>query len=130
LWGAGVPIGRTGLQPTRELEAHCLAGPYHPSLGQLVQSAIAFDMAERLLNLGGRCAPVSFSCHPKEVSNLRGQRNENILRLRDRFGLREISVEASDRVPRECLVLQTSGGRFSMYRGELPFGEQTDVCPM
>ncbi len=48
---ASVPVARIGLQPSRELEDHLVAGPYHPSLSQLVRSAIALDMASHLLHL-------------------------------------------------------------------------------
>lgn len=120
---ASVPIARIGLQPTRELEDHFVAGPYHPSLNQLVQSAIAFDMAAHLLQLSGSQPHAFFFCHPKEISNVRGQRNGNILKLRDRFGLKEIFLEARDDVPRQCLVLQTSNGERSMHRRELDDNE-------
>jgi hypothetical protein len=58
-------------------------------------------------------------CHPKETSIVRGQRNGNILKLRDQFGLKEIFLEAREDVPRETLVLQTSTGERSMHRREL-----------
>ena len=116
---ASVPVARIGLQPTRELEDHTVAGPYHPSLNQLVQSAIAFDMATHLLQLSGRQPHAFFFCHPKETSNVRGQRNGNILKLRDQFGLNEIFLEAREDVPRETLILQTSTGERSMHRREL-----------
>ena len=116
---ASIPIARIGLQPTRELEDHTVAGPYHPSLNQLVQSAIAFDMATHLLHLSGRHPHAFFFCHPKETSNVRGQRNGNILKLRDRFGLKDIFLEAREDVPRECLVLRSSNGERSMHRREL-----------
>lgn len=36
---AGVRVVRMGLQPTKELEAAIVAGPYHPSFRQLVEAA-------------------------------------------------------------------------------------------
>jgi len=116
---ASVPVARIGLQPTRELEDHTVAGPYHPSLNQLVRSAIAFDMASHLLHLSGKQPHTRFVCHPKETSIVRGQRNGNILKLRDQFGLNEIFLETREDVPRETLVLQTSTGERSMHRREL-----------
>jgi len=116
---ASVPVARIGLQPTRELEDHTVAGPYHPSLNQLVRSAIAFDMASHLLHLSGKQPHTRFVCHPKETSIVRGQRNGNILKLRDQFGLKEIFLETREDVPRETLVLQTSTGERSMHRREL-----------
>ena len=34
---AGIPVIRMGLQPTEELEESIVAGPYHPSIRQLVE---------------------------------------------------------------------------------------------
>jgi hypothetical protein len=118
---ASIPVARVGLQPTKNLERNFLAGPYHPSLHQLVDSAIFFDMAQHLLQISPNESQASFLCHPKEVSNLRGQRNENILKLRDGFGLREILVQGSEDVPRGSLVLQTLTGNTSIQRRELCF---------
>ena len=115
---ASVPVARIGLQPSRELEAHLVAGPYHPSLSQLVQSAIALDMASHLLHLCGEKTHARFFCHPKEMSTVRGQRNGNILKLRDRFNFNDISLGAREDMPRECLVLQTSDGEHAMHRRE------------
>jgi histone acetyltransferase (RNA polymerase elongator complex component) len=116
---ASLPLARIGLQPTEELEEHFLAGPYHPALNQLVQSAVALDMATHLLRLGERQGQASFLCHPKETSTVRGQRNGNFQKLRNRFGLKEIVLETREDVPREILVLQTALGERSMHRKEL-----------
>ena len=116
---ASVPVARIGLQPTRDLEDHLVAGPYHPSLSQLVRSAIALDMASRLLHLSGDRSHPRIYCHPREMSTVRGQRNSNILKLRDRFHLKDIFLGAREDVPRECLVLQTTDGEHSMHRREL-----------
>jgi histone acetyltransferase (RNA polymerase elongator complex component) len=116
---SSIPVARVGLQPAKELEKNVLAGPYHPALHQLIDSEIAFDMAVHLLQISPSGSQALFLCHPKEVSNLRGQRNENILKLRDGFGLREILVQGSEDVPRGLLVLQTQTGNTSIQRREL-----------
>jgi histone acetyltransferase (RNA polymerase elongator complex component) len=115
---AYVPVARIGLQASRELEAHLVAGPYHPSLNQLVRSAIALDMATHLLNLCGEKTHARFFCHPKEISTVRGQRNGNILKLRARFNVNDIFLGAREDVPRECLVLETSDGEHATHRRE------------
>jgi histone acetyltransferase (RNA polymerase elongator complex component) len=112
-------IARIGLQPTRELQRDFLAGPYHPALRQLVESAIFFDMAASLLQNSHRNAHALFFCHPKEISNLRGQRNENILNLKKHFNLSEISIEARTELPRGYLELQTQGAEVSICRKSL-----------
>jgi len=118
---ASIPVARIGLQPTKDLERNFLAGPYHPALHQLIDSAIFFDMAKHLLQISPNGSRAFFHCHPKEVSNLRGQRNGNILKLKDQFQLGEIIVQSSKDVPRGSLILQSPEGEVSIHRKSLGF---------
>lgn len=47
---AGVAVVRTGLQPSQELEASLVAGPYHPAFGELVKARIFFNEVRRRLS--------------------------------------------------------------------------------
>jgi histone acetyltransferase (RNA polymerase elongator complex component) len=116
---SSIPVARIGLQPTKELERDYLAGPYHPALHQLIDSTIFFDMAESLLRVSQKNGRALFFCHPKEISNLRGQKNENILRLKKHFKLSEILIEGRQELPRGFLGLQTQGEEVSIDRGSL-----------
>jgi len=113
---ASIPVVRVGLQPTKDLERNLLAGPYHPALHQLVDSEIFFDMAKHLLQISSNGSQALFLCNPKEISNLRGQRNENILRLKEHFKLGEILIHERKELPRGCLVIQTQAGEVSIQR--------------
>lgn len=112
-------VVRIGLQPTKELQRDYLAGPYHPALHQLVDSAIFFDMATSLLQTSQKNGRALFLCHPKEVSNLRGQKNENILRLKKHFKLSEVLIEGRQELPRGFLGLQTQERVVSIDRKSL-----------
>jgi histone acetyltransferase (RNA polymerase elongator complex component) len=114
-----ISVARIGLQPTRELERDFLAGPFHPALHQLIDSAIFFDMASSLLHTSQKNGQALFLCHPKEVSNLRGQRNENILELKKHFKLREVLIEGGQELPRGFLGLQIQEGVVSIDRRSL-----------
>lgn len=113
---AFLPPVRIGLQPTQELEEHLLAGPFHPALHQLVDSAIFYDMAKELLQSHLKDSEPVFICHPKDLSNLRGQRNENIQRLKNQFRLRSLSILCNQVMERGRLGLQMREGMISIER--------------
>jgi histone acetyltransferase (RNA polymerase elongator complex component) len=119
LENSSLSVARIGLQPTQELERDYLAGPSHPAFRQLVDSAIFFDMATSLLQVSQKNGQALFFCHPKEVSNLRGQKNENILRLKKHFKLSQILIEGRQELPRGTLGLQTQGEEVSIHRKSL-----------
>ena len=117
---AGIAVARLGLQPTEELNRHILAGPYHPALRQLVDSSIMLAMARALLVDGMDDGVVSFICHPREVSNLRGQGNRNVQELKKCFGLCEIGIVGQEAVPPGRIALRTRSGERSIQRKDLP----------
>jgi histone acetyltransferase (RNA polymerase elongator complex component) len=121
LENSSISVARMGLQPTDELERNFLAGPYHPALRQLVDGAIFFDMAASLLQTSQKSGQALFFCHPKEISNLRGQKNENILRLKKHFNLSDIFIQGRQELPRGTLGLQTQGEEVSTHRKFLCF---------
>ena len=116
---SSIRVARIGLQPTKELERDYLAGAYHPALRQLVDSAIFFYMATSLLQTSQKNGHALFFCHPGEASNLRGQRNENILKLKNDFNLSEISIDERQELPRGFLALRTPEGEVSIDRKSL-----------
>jgi len=121
LENSSIRVARIGLQPTLELERDYLAGPYHPAFRQLVDSAIFFHMATSLLQVSQKNGRALFLCHPKEISSLRGQKNENILRLKKHFKLSDILINGRQELPRGYLGLQTQGGEVSIHRKSLGF---------
>jgi histone acetyltransferase (RNA polymerase elongator complex component) len=121
LENSSISVARMGLQPTDALERNFLAGPYHPALRQLVDGAIFFDMAASLLQTSQKSGQALFFCHPKEISNLRGQKNENILRLKKHFNLSDIFIQGRQELPRGYLELQTQGEEVSTHRKSLGF---------
>jgi len=121
LENSSIAVARIGLQPTKELQRDCLSGPFHPALHQLVDSAIFFDIATSLLQRFEKNGRAIFLCHPREVSNLRGQKNENILRLKKDFNLSEILMEERKEMPRGFLGFQTQKGEVSIDRRSLLF---------
>jgi hypothetical protein len=78
-------------------------------------------MAMSLLHASQKNGRALFLCHPKEVSNLRGQRNGNILKLKMYFNLNEILIEERQELPRSFLGLRTQEGEVSIHRKSLCF---------
>ncbi|GAK56973.1 ELP3 component of the RNA polymerase II complex, consists of [Candidatus Vecturithrix granuli] len=98
---AGIPVIRIGLQPTTSLERHLIAGPYHPAMRQLVESAMFYDMMETACIAHPFADQrVVFYVSPKDLSTARGQKNANVIKLQERFHLQEVRILADDTLPR------------------------------
>ena len=121
LENSSIPVARIGLQPTDQLERDFLAGPYHPALRQLVDGAIFFDMAASLFKTSKINGQTLFFCHPKDVSNLRGQKNENLLKLKKLFNLSDILIDGKQELPRGYLGLRSQGEEASIHRKSLSY---------
>ena len=92
-----IDVIRMGLQATAELDrgSNVIAGPYHPAFGQLVHSAVFLDRAaDVLLKAGANGRGFTLAVHPRNISNLRGQKNGNLAILGARFGISVIGVVA------------------------------------
>ena len=107
---AGIPVIRYGLNPTEDLSGGAaVAGAYHPALGELVRARVFRNRAEeRLLQL--ELAPgkrAELGVHPTKVSQMIGQKRENIGYLTERFGLSELRVSPEPSIAEtEVLVLR------------------------
>ena len=75
-----------GLQASNNLRpgSTVLAGPYHPAFGHLVFSDIFLDLAKSAINekknpLGNS---ITIQVHPKNISKMRGLKNQNVLEIK------------------------------------------------
>lgn len=78
---AGVKIIRVGLQPDDELcaEGNIIAGPFHPAMGELVQSHILREqLTPQILEAAELNGEVVVYCPANMESKLRGLKNYNI----------------------------------------------------
>ena len=94
---AGVKIIRVGLQPDDELcaEGNIIAGPFHPSMGELVQSYLLREkLTPQILEAAERSGEVVIYCPANMESKLRGLKNYNIDYWNKLTG-RQIRVEKS-----------------------------------
>lgn len=85
----GIKVIRIGLQPTDDLQlgGNVVAGPYHPSMRQLVDAQIFRDMIIHLLESNLECVSneIMIICNPKDFSTVLGQKRSNHAFLRNMF---------------------------------------------
>jgi hypothetical protein len=108
----GVKVIRIGLQSTSELESSgtILAGPYHPAFRQLVESALCYDLLYTLSCAIPAISPVTLLCSPARVSDVTGQRRENLSRLLRELGVTVSAVKADPSLlPMEILIESEQG---------------------
>ncbi|MBQ3124732.1 MAG: radical SAM protein [Clostridia bacterium] len=84
---AGVGVIRIGLQPTDEIneDASVVAGPFHSSFGELVESAIYYDIIADTVS--GLTGDVTVYVNPKEVSKATGNKRANIIKIKEKTGI-------------------------------------------
>ncbi len=70
---AKIPVARLGLQPSTSLDQAFIAGPYHPSFGQLVKSQIKLRQIIGLINMADQRPIIYYS--PADRSIICGQKN-------------------------------------------------------
>jgi histone acetyltransferase (RNA polymerase elongator complex component) len=86
-----IPVIRIGLQPTASLQHQLAAGPFHPALRQFVESAVLYEqMADVCETLNRADQPVCFRIAPQDMSNVRGQKNANLHKLEQQFGMSRV----------------------------------------
>jgi histone acetyltransferase (RNA polymerase elongator complex component) len=104
---ASIPVIRLGLQKTETMEeGNIIAGPFHPAFRSIVESAIFLDMAAKLLERESVSAhKVSFTVAPQDLSSFRGNKNANILSLRNRFPLSDMTILTEAAMKRGTLAL-------------------------
>ncbi len=109
---AGVPVIRSGLQDSPELQTpgNVVAGPHHPAFRQLLDGELFYDL---MLELTGEVPDdrlLTLVCAPSRVSDVAGQRRENIRRLWRLRGLKIVAIKADPHF--SPLDLQVMTGAF------------------
>lgn len=105
---AGITVIRIGLQPTDEIneDASVVAGPFHSSFGELVESEIYYDIAaKKLAGLPRGTENAILRVNPRSVSKMSGNRRKNIMRIKDRFNI-SVKIIADDKLNQrevECI---------------------------
>lgn len=80
---AGIRVIRVGLQPTDEInaDASVVAGPFHSSFRELVESSIYLDIISAVIKEGKGIIYVN----PAEISKATGNKKENIKKFKEQY---------------------------------------------
>jgi histone acetyltransferase (RNA polymerase elongator complex component) len=106
-----IPVVRMGLQATDDLRPgnQVVDGPFHPAFGELVRSEVWFQQMEDALCAGGVEGKLRIWLHPGVESQVRGQKNRNIVRLKMRFAITSVSVLKDDGLDPETIRIEADG---------------------
>jgi histone acetyltransferase (RNA polymerase elongator complex component) len=92
-----IPIIRTGLHASKSLgeSGNVIAGPNHPSFGEIVVSSIIFDMICGYLDAQEFAGNIIIGCSAKMRSKVSGNKNFVLCKLKDRYGV-DILIQSDD----------------------------------
>ena len=103
---AGVPIIRLGLNPTEELSSGAaVGGAYHPALGELVRARVMRQKALGMLQGVEPGSAVTLGVRAEELSQMIGQRRENISFLCAALSLSDLKVRSCAAEKGEIVIL-------------------------
>lgn len=106
--GNGVNVIRIGLQPTENIlpGKDVVAGPFHPSMRQLVEALVYRDMLEHLLKrFGGKEKEIIVKVNPRNISELIGNKKSNIKYIKDKFSIDKLIISQDECADTDTIVL-------------------------
>ena len=98
---AGIPVIRIGLMSSPSLlkQGEIIAGPWHPSLGLLVRSAIHLEKVKSCLPFVGEKRSIVLFAPEKETPLIRGHKNSGIQQIEAITGASVKGVVSDNSVP-------------------------------
>ena len=87
-----IDVIRIGLQSTEEIcdpkkeNSEVVAGPYHPALRQLVESALWYEaIVNKIKKLNIKVKKVEVSVNPIDANSVIGHKKENVIKLKELY---------------------------------------------
>lgn len=75
-----------GISNIKEDKNEIVAGPFHPSFRQLVESSMWYDsIVEKIKKLNVKVREVEVTVNPIDINNVIGYKKENVLKLKDTY---------------------------------------------
>ena len=95
----GINVIRMGLQHSENLtlEKDLIAGPYHPAFGELVFSEIYKNKIISIIEKNNlqEYKELKIRVSPGEISKIRGQKNSNTKKIKEKFNINLLFIEDS-----------------------------------
>ena len=114
-----INVIRIGLQPTENISSESgevVAGPFHPSFRQFVESKIYGLVLDEFLEENSiEDDDMKIEVNKKQVSNIVGQKSVNIKTIREKFNLRKVTVHGVD-VSQESFYIIYKGQKYEVKR--------------
>lgn len=89
-----INVIRIGLQSTDSIssptnaESEVVAGPYHETFRQLVESSMYYDtIVNKIKKINAKAKEVEIIVNPQDVNNVIGYKKENLLKLKEMYDL-------------------------------------------
>lgn len=104
----GVEVIRIGLQPTENIleGKEVVAGPFHPSMRQLVVSSIYKDMLLYILKDVKALKQLEILVHPQDISDILGQKRSNIEYIKTHKCIEKVIVTQVETIERQSVMLK------------------------
>jgi histone acetyltransferase (RNA polymerase elongator complex component) len=112
-----IKVIRTGLQATEELsdQTVVLAGPYHPSFGEMVDAYIYDLLINRFMASVPDCKELIIHCHFRDQSKVRGLSKANTKKWQEVYSLRNIVFIPDGKVSGQ-LMLEARGTIYAINK--------------
>lgn len=99
-----ISVIRIGLQATEEIceEGSVVAGPVHSAFRELVESSIYYDLIEKCIK-DVKDKEVILYVNDKEISKAVGNRKENILKIKNKYGI-DLKIKGNKNIEKREVV--------------------------
>ena len=104
-----IPVIRIGLQASEAL-SNAVAGPYHPSFRQFVESRFYYETLDNVLR---ECKEALIYINSKELSSLVGQKRHNLNVLEKKYKIKKIKVYPKE-LPSDFFEISIDGEVFKV----------------
>ncbi|WP_418790090.1 elongator complex protein 3 [Phosphitispora sp. TUW77] len=124
----GINVIRIGLQPSEQinLTGDVIAGPFHPSFRELVESAVSKDMLEYMLEVADitRARELVLEVPEKDISVVRGHLAANVKYFTQKLGLESLITKTNSSLARGSIkIISIDGQKVCSQMGRIDLVE-------